>query len=424
MALATDPTGFNFGPMAWLGLAEGLLNPAQNNGQRLGAGLAGATQGVMQQFQMSQMQDKLMKAKEAEAALKRLSDPTGANYAPTSTPTAPPSPDFQGPMAPTVTPAKYSTMGDMLSVAPEAVISARLKALSNPLGDLPDAAKNAVFMAQHPELAHLFPGQEQKDSTAEKNIVALYGPDWKNKPEAVKQFNQMTLPMQVTMPNLFPDPVKQGQITVQSKLLESYNNEATQLQDIEFFNDRFKQALSAWPKTGAGGNLKLTLAQLGNSVGIETKGQDEAQLMQSIQDYLTPRMRVTGSGSTSDMEMKTFMNAIPNLLRTPGGNARVAQMLDRFAERKRAASEIANDLFAKGNLTPTGVYDGLKARGLDKVLTPEQSLQFRSGNLSSRPLTKEGFAQMNANDLTMIDAAKLTPEQHRWLDEALKRNGY
>lgn len=78
--------------------------------------------------------------------------------------------------------------------------------------------------------------------------------------------------------------------------------------------------------------------------GLElTEGAGKLQAVQSMIDYLTPRMRVPGSGATSDMEMRIFKNALPGLMGTPDGNRIIIETLKGLAERRVDMANIASD---------------------------------------------------------------------------------
>ena len=67
------------------------------------------------------------------------------------------------------------------------------------------------------------------------------------------------------------------------------------------------------------------------------------QAINSMVDYLTPRMRVAGSGSTSDIEMAAFRNALPTLAGTPEGNALISTTLQKLGLRRLSMAKIAQD---------------------------------------------------------------------------------
>jgi hypothetical protein len=54
-----------------------------------------------------------------------------------------------------------------------------------------------------------------------------------------------------------------------------------------------------------------------------------------------PRMRVPGSGASSDRDMVLFQQALPELLGTPGGNELAIQTLGGLVQQRKARAEIA-----------------------------------------------------------------------------------
>jgi hypothetical protein len=110
-------------------------------------------------------------------------------------------------------------------------------------------------------------------------------------------------------------------------------------------------------KTGRGTEARLGLAQMAKGVGLDgiadklTGGKmDEMEAALSIMDKLTPRMRVPGSGATSDMEMRTFRNALPSLLKQPGGNGIVTDTYRGMLDYQAAAGDFARQAM-RGEIT-------------------------------------------------------------------------
>jgi hypothetical protein len=90
--------------------------------------------------------------------------------------------------------------------------------------------------------------------------------------------------------------------------------------------------------TGGGAALQGALANWGIKVGPNV-GVIEAY--QAIVDKLTPQQRIPGSGTTSDRDLVIFKSALPNLIRTPEGNAIVIQTLQSIAQDKLERARIA-----------------------------------------------------------------------------------
>ena len=95
-----------------------------------------------------------------------------------------------------------------------------------------------------------------------------------------------------------------------------------------------KRLLQDGIKTGKVEEILMPLRELAIGFGIADKetiskfGQQE--LFQSLTNYLVPRMRVEGSGSTSDMEIDLFKSAVPNMGRTAEGNLVIAAGIENL----------------------------------------------------------------------------------------------
>jgi len=60
-------------------------------------------------------------------------------------------------------------------------------------------------------------------------------------------------------------------------------------------------------------------------------------------DYLVPRMRVAGSGSSSDRDMRSFKGSLASLMGTPEGNAIVMQTIGGMAQMRVEMARIAEE---------------------------------------------------------------------------------
>jgi hypothetical protein len=95
-------------------------------------------------------------------------------------------------------------------------------------------------------------------------------------------------------------------------------------------------------KTGKTAQITAALGPYAEAVGIKIDGLDDMQAYQAIVSKLAPRMRVVGSGATSDFEMQQFLKALPSLGNTPGGNETISQTLTMLQQHKLQAAEIAS----------------------------------------------------------------------------------
>lgn len=89
-----------------------------------------------------------------------------------------------------------------------------------------------------------------------------------------------------------------------------------------------KRQLLDGVKTGKVEEFLMPFKEFAVGIGVadeETvKNLGQQELFQATTNFLVPRMRVEGSGSTSDMEIELFKSAVPNLGRTSAGNLVVA----------------------------------------------------------------------------------------------------
>ncbi len=92
---------------------------------------------------------------------------------------------------------------------------------------------------------------------------------------------------------------------------------------------------------------------------------DKLQAVSSLVDYMAPRMRVPGSGSSSDKDVEMFKSALPSLMGTPGGNQMVIDTVRAMAEHRLAIAQISEDYL-------TGAIESkdalVKMRSLDDPL--------------------------------------------------------
>lgn len=112
--------------------------------------------------------------------------------------------------------------------------------------------------------------------------------------------------------------------------------------------------------TGKTAEFKAAIGPYAEMFGVKIDDLDDAQAYKSIVAKLAPRMRVPGSGATSDYEMRQFLEALPGLGKTPGGNEIIGNTLQALAEHRMAAAEIASRAMA-GEITPREAEKELRA---------------------------------------------------------------
>ena len=94
--------------------------------------------------------------------------------------------------------------------------------------------------------------------------------------------------------------------------------------------------------TGKGAQALVALGPYAEAIGIDIKGLGPAQAYQSIISRVAPQMRPTGSGSSSDTDVKMFLNGLPSLGNSPQGNQIITQTLAAVQQQKIEAAKIAS----------------------------------------------------------------------------------
>lgn len=68
---------------------------------------------------------------------------------------------------------------------------------------------------------------------------------------------------------------------------------------------------------------------------------DNVQALKAAVNYLAPRLRVPGSGAQSDRELNNFIQSIPSLAGTPGGNKLILDTLGGIIEHRKQRADVA-----------------------------------------------------------------------------------
>lgn len=89
-------------------------------------------------------------------------------------------------------------------------------------------------------------------------------------------------------------------------------------------------------ETGKIQSATMGLRQLGKELGFLSDEQvsslRDQEVLRSAMSYMVPRMRVTGSGASSDRDMAFFAQAAPMMTNTPEGNLIIAKMFKQLMD--------------------------------------------------------------------------------------------
>ena len=103
--------------------------------------------------------------------------------------------------------------------------------------------------------------------------------------------------------------------------------------------------------TGKTAEIKAALGPYAEALGVKIDQLGDLQAYNAIVAKMTPRMRVPGSGATSDFEMQQFMQSLPTLGKTPEGNKIIADTQQALLAHRQAVGEIGSRALS-GELAP------------------------------------------------------------------------
>lgn len=138
--------------------------------------------------------------------------------------------------------------------------------------------------------------------------------------------------------------------------------------------------------TGKTAEITAALGPYAQMLGIPGfEKLSDLEAYNAIVAKLQPRMRVPGSGATSDYEMQQFLKALPSIGKTPDGNAIIANTFDALQQHKIQAAEIASRAMS-GELSPAEAEKQIRA-----LPDPMELWRKQKGKLPTAPGTNDGW---------------------------------
>ena len=119
-----------------------------------------------------------------------------------------------------------------------------------------------------------------------------------------------------------------------------------------------------------GGEIVKVGANLAQTLGIQSETASANALAQALQVNAATQVRAAGSGSTSDLEFKSFLSVFPSLGNSEQGRKLMAQGLQAFADRDAAIERKARELL-KAKTYSAGALAEFDA-SLGPVLDPKK----------------------------------------------------
>ena len=135
--------------------------------------------------------------------------------------------------------------------------------------------------------------------------------------------------------------------------------------------------LEAGTDTGPIANLTMPIRNIGKALGFlndeQARELNNQQVLTAAFNYVIPRMRVVGSGATSDFEARLFSSATANMANTPQANKVLVKSMQALVDRRQnllqAMEKYAdenNDLIGFAKFADENVPPALKAYMTDE----------------------------------------------------------
>ena len=162
--------------------------------------------------------------------------------------------------------------------------------------------------------------------------------------------------------------------------------------------------LEAGTETGPIANLTMPIRNIGKALGFlndeQARQLNNQQVLTAAFNYIIPRMRVVGSGATSDFEARLFSSATANMANTPQANKVLVKSMQALVDRRsnilKAMENYAdenNDLIGFAEFADQNVPPALKAymndQEFDAAIQPDANgnVELKVGDLYYNGLT-------------------------------------
>lgn len=262
-----------------------------------------------------------------------------------------------------------------------------------------------------------------------QRIYGVYGPDAAFKAQyGTKDATNLTtdqknygLAVQQGYKGTFMDYMKDKKsplVNIEDKSESEFQKEATK-SAFKIINEATKQVndfadiegrLGILQKQLQGGNLetgifeemKIPFKRLAAGLNIlsqdELDSLDAQELFQRTVNFIVPRLRVSGSGSTSDTEVRLFRESAPALSLTQGGNLLIVGGMSAIAKHNRKRLNLMNkyiedEKLGNGDLIGFGEYADQELGPVFKSYNSDESFdkQVKEGKLKAGDFVFDGI---------------------------------
>lgn len=143
-------------------------------------------------------------------------------------------------------------------------------------------------------------------------------------------------------------------------ILQGFQNSASSSREFAQTAETVNRLL----KGKGGGDVVKIGTELAKNLGLQNETVAAQDLANSLVVQLAPRMRAPGSGSTSDIEFKSYISAVPSLSNSEAGREIMAKSARAFATRSAKLADKARELMKAGK------YSNAEMQAYDESLGP------------------------------------------------------
>lgn len=159
------------------------------------------------------------------------------------------------------------------------------------------------------------------------------------------------------------ETIRKDRLKLLAKHTDDYQSKT--LQVLPTVERAMDQIMGGAP-TGKGSEIFMPVRQLARQLfGVSDPGLLALEDVMAIANYLAPKQRPAGSGSTSDMEFKAYMNALLSLGKTPEANYIALYAYKKMTENSIALNEKETELLSNSRVNDMAVVNA-QLKDLDK----------------------------------------------------------
>ncbi len=100
-----------------------------------------------------------------------------------------------------------------------------------------------------------------------------------------------------------------------------------------------------------GGQLVKVTTRLAKDLGLQNESIAANDLANALATRGAVNIRAVGSGSTSDLEFKAYLEAFPSIANSPGGRNLMAKYAEKFADRQEKLADKSRELIRNGQFS-------------------------------------------------------------------------